>query len=108
MESSNLYSVGSARFGSSSIWRNDVAEVFSRSRHEEDDEEALKWAALERLPTVMRIRRGILTEADGHAKEIDIKSLGLQEKKVLLERLVRIAEADNEKFLLKLRERIDR
>lgn len=82
-------------------------DVFSRSSVEEDDEEALKWAAIERLPTYLRIRRGLLTE-EGQAREIDIQSLGLQEKKNLMERLLKIAEEDNEKFLLKLKNRIDR
>nr|AGT28055.1 pleiotropic drug resistance transporter 3 [Panax ginseng] len=40
--------------------------------------------------------------------EVDIHNLGLKEKKDLLERLVRVAEEDNEKFLYKLRDRVDR
>ncbi|KAG1346221.1 ABC transporter G family member 37 [Cocos nucifera] len=87
-------------------WSGD--DIFSRSSRDEDDEAALKWAALEKLPTYNRLRRGILTLAEGEHKEIDIHSLGLQEKKILLERLVRVAEKDNEEFLLKLRNRIDR
>ncbi|CAL5359016.1 unnamed protein product [Camellia sinensis] len=96
------------RVSSSNIWRNSGREVFSTSFHDEDDEDALKWAALEKLPTYRRIRRGILTEEPGHAREIDIKSLGVMERKNLLERLVKIAEDDNETFLLKLKKRIDR
>ncbi|KAI7987449.1 Pleiotropic drug resistance protein 1 [Camellia lanceoleosa] len=96
------------RVSSSNIWRNSGREVFSTSFHDEDDEDALKWAALEKLPTYRRIQRGILTEEQGHAREIDIKSLGVMERKNLLERLVKIAEDDNEKFLLKLKKRIDR
>ncbi|XP_038696600.1 pleiotropic drug resistance protein 1-like [Tripterygium wilfordii] len=104
----DAYRVGSARLGSSSIWRNTTMEVFSKSSREEDDEEALKWAAIERLPTYLRVRRGILAEAEGQAREIDINDLGLLERKNLLDRLVKIAEEDNERFLLKLKERIDR
>lgn len=101
--------VGSFRIGSSSIWRNSDAEIFSNSFHnEEDDEDALKWAAIQKLPTVARLKKGLLTSPDGEANEIDIHKLGLQERKALLERLVKIAEEDNEKFLLKLRNRIDR
>uniref|UniRef100_A0A2N9HR76 ABC transporter domain-containing protein n=1 Tax=Fagus sylvatica TaxID=28930 RepID=A0A2N9HR76_FAGSY len=44
----------------------------------------------------------------GEASEINIQSLGLEERKNLLERLVKVAEEDNEKFLLKVRKRIDR
>ncbi|KAH7846162.1 hypothetical protein Vadar_010629 [Vaccinium darrowii] len=108
MEGSDIYAVGSGRISSSNIWRNNAGEVFSRSSREEDDEEALKWAAIERLPTYLRISRGILTEEEGPPREIDIKSLGFFEKKNLVERLVKIAEEDNEKFLFKLKERIDR
>lgn len=111
MESSEVTRVDSLRKGGSSsnsnIWRNNSMDVFSTSERE-DDEEALKWAAIERLPTYLRIRRSILNNEEGKGKEIDIKQLGLTERKVLLERLVKIAEDDNEKFLLKLRERMER
>lgn len=102
----DVYRVGSMR-RSSSVWRRGD-DIFSRSSRDEDDEEALKWAALEKLPTYDRVRKGILTLAEGERKEVDIQSLGLQERKALLERLVRVAEEDNERFLLKLRDRIDR
>ena len=80
------------------------------SSKKEEDEEALKWAAIERLPTYLRIRRGLLVESEGgRAREIDVQSLGLLERKSLLERLLKTAEKDNnEKFLLKLKDRIDR
>ena len=83
-------------------------EVFNRSSREEDDEEALKWAALEKLPTFDRLRKGILTTSKGEANEINIETLGFEERKLLLERLVKVAEEDNEKFLMKVRNRIDR
>ncbi|KAF8393290.1 hypothetical protein HHK36_021531 [Tetracentron sinense] len=101
MESGDVYTVGSLRMNSR------VKEI-SRSSREEDDEEALKWATIEKLPTYLRIKRGILTGEEGQTREIDIRSLGLQEKKILLERLVRVADENNEKFLLKLKNRIDR
>ena len=99
---------GSLRIGSSSIWRNSDAEIFSNSFEQPNDEEALKWAAIQKLPTVARLRKALLTSPDGKANEIDVQKLGLQEKRALLERLVRTAEEDNEKFLLKLKDRIDR
>ncbi|PQP92780.1 hypothetical protein Pyn_12307 [Prunus yedoensis var. nudiflora] len=104
----DIYRVSSARLSSSNIWRNSAMDVFSKSSHDEDDEEALKWAAIEKLPTYLRIRRGILTEGEGQAREIDIKNLGLLERKSVLERLVKTADEDNEKFLLKLKDRINR
>jgi len=99
---------GSFRNGSSSIWRESDGNIFCNSFHQVDDEEALKWAAIQKLPTFSRLRKALLTSPEGEVNEIDVHKLGLQERRVLLERLVRTAEEDNEKFLLKLRERIDR
>lgn len=101
--------VASARIGSSSIWRSTAADVFSGSSRRDDDEEDLKWAAIEKLPTYLRMKRGILAEPEeGHPQEIDINKLCPLQRKNLVERLVKIAEKDHERFLLKFRERIDR
>ncbi|XP_058112196.1 pleiotropic drug resistance protein TUR2-like [Magnolia sinica] len=109
MDNSDLYRVASLRRSrnGSGLWRNNTTDVFSRSSRDEDDEEALKWAALEKLPTYDRIRKGLLTGVAGEHKEVDIHNLGFQEKKNLLERLIRVAEEDNEKFLLKLKNRME-
>ncbi|CAA7407935.1 unnamed protein product [Spirodela intermedia] len=104
MDTESLYRAGSLRRNS---WRN-TDDVFSRSSRDEDDEEALKWAALEKLPTYNRMRKGILVGQEGGHREIEIKDLGNQDRRTLLERLVRIADEDNERFLLKLRDRINR
>ncbi|CAN4076592.1 unnamed protein product [Withania somnifera] len=105
----DILRVSSARLSSSNVWRNSAMDVFSRSSREDyDDEEALKWASLEKLPTYLRIRRGILTEEEGQSREVDITKLDLVERRNLLERLVKIADEDNEKFLFKLKKRIDR
>ncbi|KAJ7951847.1 Pleiotropic drug resistance ABC transporter [Quillaja saponaria] len=109
MEGGDIYRASnSLRVSSSANWRNNGVEVFSRSSREENDEEALKWAALEKLPTYNRLKKGLLTASQGPVNEVDVTDLGLQERKKLLERLVRVAEEDNERFLLKLKERIDR
>ncbi|KAJ4757005.1 ABC transporter G family member 36 [Rhynchospora pubera] len=80
-----------------------------RSTYEaENDEEALMWASLERLPTYARVRTGILNMPEGQQREVDIKHLGIIEKKALLDRLIKNAEEENERFLMKLRRRIDR
>ncbi|KAJ8755161.1 hypothetical protein K2173_018959 [Erythroxylum novogranatense] len=105
MEGDDVYRAGSIlQRGGSSIWQATAVEAFSRSTREEDDEEALKWAAIERLPTYGRLEKGILTTSKGDAKEIDINKLGFKERKDLLERLLK---EDNEEFLLKLQNRID-
>ncbi|TVU34550.1 hypothetical protein EJB05_16386 [Eragrostis curvula] len=113
-----IQKVASMRRGDSgSMWRRGD-DVFSRSSREEDDEEALRWAALERLPTHDRVRRAIVPlglggdeAAAAAAKgvvDVDVLSLGPRERRALLERLVRVADEDNERFLLKLKERVDR
>ncbi|CAN4094855.1 unnamed protein product [Withania somnifera] len=107
MESSNLSMRRSLRMNSNSFWRNDN-NVFNSSSRDEDDEEALKWAALEKLPTFDRLRKGLLFGTQGGANEVDIHHLGNQQSKDLIDRLVKVADEDNEKFLLKIRDRIDR
>ncbi|KAJ4824979.1 hypothetical protein Tsubulata_014353 [Turnera subulata] len=111
MESGDDLSIPSRslRVSASSLLTSNGVEAFSKSSREVDDEEALKWAAIERLPTYNRLKKGLLTTSRGGIHEIDIeKNLGFEEKRALLERLVRTAEEDNEKFLLKLRRRLDR
>ncbi|KAH6836491.1 pleiotropic drug resistance 12 [Perilla frutescens var. hirtella] len=98
----------SLRAYSSRIWRSRENEIFRRSSsHDEDDEEALKWAVLEKLPTFDRLKRGLLVGSKG-AEEVGVHDLGHEDKKKLVERLVNNVEDDNEKFLLKLKSRIDR
>ncbi|KAL1810495.1 hypothetical protein ACET3Z_027485 [Daucus carota] len=102
---------GSLRATSSSMWRDQGMDVFSKSIRDEDDEEALKWASLEKLPTFDRLKKGLLLgseSAGGTIDEVDIENLGVNQRRALLERLVKIADEDNEKFLLRLRDRIDR
>ncbi|CAH1425585.1 unnamed protein product [Lactuca virosa] len=83
-------------------------DVFNQSnRHEDGDEEALKWAVLEKLPTFDRLKKGLLYRSSGPPDEIFIDNLGLVDRKHLLDRLVKVAEEDNEKFVLKLRNRFD-
>lgn len=114
MESDNneVYKVSNGlRAGSTSVWRSRSvsAGAFSMSsREEQDDEEALIWAALEKLPTYNRLKKGILTTSRGEANGVDVNNLGQQERKRLVDKLVKVAEVDNEEFLLKLKNRIDR
>ncbi|KAM0033422.1 putative ABC-type xenobiotic transporter [Helianthus debilis subsp. tardiflorus] len=100
--------VPSLRSESTSVWRNSGMDVFSKSSREEDDEEALKWASLEKLPTFDRLKKGLLFGSTGESNEVDVDNLGPEDRKHLLDRLVKVADEDNEKFLLKLRSRLDR
>ncbi|XP_059597445.1 pleiotropic drug resistance protein 2 [Vitis vinifera] len=86
-------------------------DVFQRSRRE-DDEEELKWAAIERLPTFERLSKEMPKQVldDGKVvhEEVDFTNLGMQERKHHIESIPKVVEEDNEKFLLRLRERTDR
>ncbi|GAB2293588.1 transcription factor [Dionaea muscipula] len=107
MDTDDLYSNSTSLGSNSSVWRYDSSEVFSRSVGNENDEEALKWAALERLPTYDRLRKAILIGSQNGITEVNVKKLGVEERNSLIDRLVKNVE-DNEKFLLKLKNRIER
>ncbi|XP_022962387.1 ABC transporter G family member 35-like [Cucurbita moschata] len=91
-----------------------------RLSHAEEDEEALRWAAIEKLPTYDRLRTSIFksfaesgeigssqTQAILH-KQVDVRRLDMDDRRMFMESTFKIAEEDNEKFLKKLRDRIDR
>ncbi|XP_058724835.1 pleiotropic drug resistance protein 1-like [Vicia villosa] len=89
-------------------WWNHCMNVFSKSKHEDDvDEKALKCVAIDRIFSSACFMRNEETKEEGKDVDSTLK-LELTEKRALLERLVKIAEEDNEKFLLKLKERMDR
>ncbi|KAG6598626.1 ABC transporter G family member 35, partial [Cucurbita argyrosperma subsp. sororia] len=91
-----------------------------RLSHAEEDEEALRWAAIEKLPTYDRLRTSIFksfaesgeigssqTQAILH-KQVDVRRLDMDDRRMFMESTFKVAEEDNEKFLKKLRDRIDR
>ncbi|KAJ4846128.1 ABC transporter G member 36, partial [Turnera subulata] len=60
------------------------------------------------LPTYDRLRKGSWISPSKHATaEIDVGSIELEARKDLLNRLVKVAQDDNEQFLLKLRNHFD-
>ncbi|KAF3614076.1 ABC transporter G family member 39 [Capsicum annuum] len=87
-------------------------DVFQKSTRENDDEQELKWAAIERLPTYDRLRKGILKQTLDVGKtnyhEVDVVHLGLQDRKQILENILKVVEEDDEKLFRRLRDRIDR
>ncbi|KAK7284890.1 hypothetical protein RJT34_19644 [Clitoria ternatea] len=110
-------STGSRRSWTSASFREvwtaqpDIFNVSGCHTHE-DDEQELKWAAIERLPTFERMRKGVLKHVndDGHVvhDEVDCTRLGFHDRKVLMDSILKVVEEDNEKFLRRLRDRIDR
>ncbi|CAN6452397.1 unnamed protein product [Victoria cruziana] len=101
-------------------WSSSGGDVFRRNasmssagNDEEGDEEDLKWAALEKLPTYNRMRKSILrvVAEDGSLADtevVDVRKLGKGQRRELVDRALRFVDNDNEKFLLCVRERIDR
>jgi hypothetical protein len=93
-----------------------VSAYYSGAADGVDDEEALQWTAMERLPSFERLRTGLMRqEADatpsrrrwfGH-EEVDVLAMGIAQRQAFVERVFRVADEDNERFLKKLRARID-
>ncbi|KAL1544434.1 Pleiotropic drug resistance protein 2 [Salvia divinorum] len=87
-------------------------DAFQRSGREYDDQDELMWAAIERLPTYDRTRKGILKQVmeDGKVvrEEVDFSNMGIQEKKHLMDSILKTVDDDNERFLMRVRERTDR
>ncbi|CAF2089792.1 unnamed protein product [Brassica napus] len=81
----------------------------SRREKEEDEDEAMKWAALERLPTHDRVSKAMLRGITGGFKEIDMKDLSLEERRELFDRVVAMNDDDWHGFYLRrLKRRTDR
>eukprot|EP00250_Pteridium_aquilinum_P022353 c25359_g2_i2 orf=102-4673(+) len=97
-------------FGGALGRRQEVEVAFSGEPI--DDEMALRWAALDKLPTYDRLRTAILRRVaeDGNilAEEVDITRLSCHERQLLMDKFLLLAADDNERLLRKLRERIDR
>ncbi|XP_002515969.2 ABC transporter G family member 29 [Ricinus communis] len=82
------------------------------SRGVDEDEEALKWAAIEKLPTYDRLRTSIMQSFEENEtvlhKEVDVRKLDVNDRQRFISTVFKVAEEDNEKFLKKFRQRIDR
>nr|QVT92374.1 ABC transporter [Salvia miltiorrhiza] len=87
-------------------------DAFQKSGREYDDQDELMWAAIERMPTYDRTRKGILKQVmeDGKVvrEEVDFANMGVQEKKHLMDSILKTVDDDNERFLQRVRERTDR
>ncbi|KAK4772799.1 hypothetical protein SAY86_014574 [Trapa natans] len=93
------------------MWNADE-DVFARTassgkNEPQEDEEALRWAVLERLPTYDRVRRGIFKDIAGGAKEIGLNELEMKDQRVLLDRLVGAVDHDPERFFERMRQRFE-
>uniref|UniRef100_A0A0E0NFV7 ABC transporter domain-containing protein n=1 Tax=Oryza rufipogon TaxID=4529 RepID=A0A0E0NFV7_ORYRU len=72
-------------------------------RGDGEEEAELTWAAIERLPTLDRMRTSVLS-----SEAVDVRRLGAAERRVLVERLVADIQRDNLRLLRKQRRRMER
>ncbi|KAK8690333.1 hypothetical protein V6N13_089026 [Hibiscus sabdariffa] len=106
-----------------------IEDVFAagssrNSRAREEDEEALKWAAIEKLPTYDRLRTSIINyfvenndddDGVGHGgnekyspREVDVTKLDMDDRQRFINAVFKVAEEDNEKFLKRFKNRLDK
>lgn len=90
-----------------------MENVFASSfKSRNEDEEALSWAAIERLPTYTRLRtslfKSLAEDKNQGSKLVDVRKLNVDERNEFIERNFKVPEEDNEKFFRKLRDRIDK
>ncbi|PPR84605.1 hypothetical protein GOBAR_AA36107 [Gossypium barbadense] len=98
-------------------WTMDDVFAARNTGAEEDDEEALKWAAIEKLPTYDRLRTSIMNSFvendDGNTnkfgpREVDVRKLDMDDRQRFINALLKVTEEDNEKFLRRFRNRLDK
>ena len=79
-----------------------------------NEEIALQWAAIERLPTAQRLRSSLFdqpddNEAAGKRKmAIDVTKLSALERHMFIERLIKHIEYDNLRLLQNMRKRMNK
>ncbi|KAJ9568577.1 hypothetical protein OSB04_004543 [Centaurea solstitialis] len=117
-------SIGRSFSRAAGSWR--MEDVFSAgggashdgrsSRHSMEDEEALRWAALEKLPTYNRLRTTIFKsyipadqqEMANDTMLLDVRELDPHARQSFIDKIFKVAEEDNERFLRKFRDRVDK
>lgn len=93
----------SPSFELDAIQRSSKSYDSSRRDEEDDDEYELQWAAIERLPTLRRMKMSVLhspgngTGSQEHkeAQIVDVTKLGAVDRRMLVEKLIKSIENDN-------------
>ncbi|KAH9312806.1 hypothetical protein KI387_027841 [Taxus chinensis] len=96
--------------------RSESPRKLSATNMDDDDEQGLKWAATEKLPTYDKLRTSLMVESlikgrggdNRKFKEVDVGNMGLMEKQNFVESLFKEVVEDNEKLLRKIRARLHR
>lgn len=98
-----------------------TSSSFQTETEREDDEVELQWAAIERLPTMKRIRMSLfekqvqdISKQEEESNEwkgkgvIDVTKLTPHEKHVFIDKLINNVHEDNARLLLKMKQRMDK
>ncbi|KAK6268106.1 hypothetical protein QUC31_012266, partial [Theobroma cacao] len=100
-----------------------ASQLSGNSTPAEEEEEALRWAAIEKLPTYKRLRTSIIKsfaesgdpQGQGHGnrhefapREVDVRKLEMDDRQKFINAVFKVAEEDNEKFLKRFRNRVDK
>ncbi|XP_021295214.1 ABC transporter G family member 29-like isoform X2 [Herrania umbratica] len=100
-----------------------ASRLSGSSTRAEEEEEALRWAAIEKLPTYKRLRTSIIKsfaessdhQDQGHGnrhefapREVDVRKLEMDDRQKFINAVFKVAEEDNEKFLKRFRNRVDK
>lgn len=108
----SLKSAGSVR---EIVFSRNSTTNSERNNNSNEDEEELMWAAIERLPTYDRVRKGmLLTGVTSKGRKVfgdevvDVTKLDPRDKKQLIDSVLKIVENDNERLLTRIRDRVDR
>lgn len=96
--------------------RGNASDDGRNSHHSVEDEEALRWAALDKLPTYNRLRTTIFKsyiQADQQQTPteqmlLDVRDLNPQAQQSFIDKNFKVVEEDNEIFLRKFRDRVDK
>ncbi|KAL3515880.1 hypothetical protein ACH5RR_022782 [Cinchona calisaya] len=102
-----------SRSCSNSGFKSNSASIIEQDENL-DEESALKWTAIERLPTIRRIKSSLFDENIGSESEnkrkrvIDVTKIDAPERYLFIEKLIRHVEQDNLRLLQKIRKRMDK
>lgn len=90
------------------MWNSSV-NMFARTgeNRAEDDEETLRWAALQRSPTYIQARTSFFRNVAGEVSLVDVRNLEIQEKGQVLDKLIDAVNEDTELFFNRIRKRFN-
>lgn len=84
------------------------AAAAAAGTNEEEEEEGLRLAALQRSPTIVRSQTSIFrNDGSGRFSLVLIDKLEDQERKQVLDKIIKLINDDPEKFFRRVRQRFD-